>query len=180
MDPITTTSVASKVVAPGTRELRKLRRRNEVQNLYKAAAKMLASDYRVPAQHKRAVMKTVKGLPLDPTLGGCLKSLLEGDSSVLPATEARASELLRFPAEVDDRAVVVAFMAALRASVIPAKSDTSAALSTIYREQLASSGLLTDVRRQLDDATTEGQESEQRIVEEIRSHGPREAPRRSH
>jgi hypothetical protein len=171
MDPITTASVASKVVAPGKRELRKLRRRNEVQNLYKAVATTLASDYRVPAQHKRAVMKTVKGLPLDPNVGGCLRALLEGDSSVLPATEARATELLRFPAEVDDRAVVVAFMEALRANVIPAKRDTTAALSTIYREQLASSGVLTDIRRQLGAATTQGQEGEQRIVEEIRSHG---------
>ncbi|MGO9490382.1 MAG: PIN domain-containing protein [Solirubrobacteraceae bacterium] len=169
MDPITGASTGAKALPPLVRELRKLRRRDEVRNIFGAVAKMLASDYRVPAEHRREVMRRVRGLPLDPTLGGALRALLEGDSSVLAGIEARASELLRFGEEVDDRAVVRAFMQAVRASVIEARRDVPAALSTIYREQLTGTEMLGEVSRRLEEGAGEAQQSEQRIIEAIQS-----------
>ncbi|HEV2974934.1 MAG TPA: hypothetical protein VGX69_08030 [Solirubrobacteraceae bacterium] len=169
MDPITGASTGAKALPSLLRELRKLKRRDEVRNIFSMVGKTLESDYRVPAEQRREVMKRVRGLPLDPTLGGALKALLEGDSSVLAGIEARASELLRFGEEVDDRAVVLAFMQAVRASVIEAKRDVSAALSTIYREQLTGTEMLGEVSRRLEEGAGDTQQSEQRIIEAIES-----------
>jgi tetratricopeptide (TPR) repeat protein len=169
MDPITGASTGAKALPSVLRELRRLRRRDEVRNIFSAVARTLASDYRVPAEHRRDVMRRVQGLPLDPTLGSALKALLEGDSSVLAGIEARASELLRFGEGVDDRAVVVAFMQAVRASVIEAKRDIPAALGTIYRAQLTGTEMLGEVSRRLEQGVGEAQQSEQRIIEAIES-----------
>jgi hypothetical protein len=169
VDPITSASTGAKALPSLARELRKLKRRDEVRNIFAAVTKTLASDYRIPEQHRREVMKTVRGLPLDPTIGGALKALLDGDSSVLAAIEARASDLLRFGDDVDDRAVVLAFMQAVRASVIEAKRDVPGALSTIYREQLTGTEMLGEVSRRLEQGAGEAQQSEQRIIEAIQS-----------
>jgi hypothetical protein len=173
MDPITSAATGAKALPPLAAELRKLKRRDEVSNIFKAVAKTLASDYRVPAEYRRKVMKRVRGLPLNPSLGEALKALLEGDSSVLARIEALASELLGFEEEeIDDRAVVVAFMQAVRASVIEAKRDVPAALSTIYREQLAGAEMLGEVSRRVEHGISEGQQSEQRIIEAVESQTP--------
>ena len=171
MDPVTGASTGAKTVPVVARELRKLKRRDEVRNIFAAVKKTLASDYRVPPTHKREVMKTVGDLPLDPTMGGALKALLEGDSTVLPVIEARASDLLRFGDEVDDRAVVVAFMEAVRAKVIESKRDVPAALSTIYREHLNGTEMLGDVKRRVEQGVGEAQQSERRVIEAIQSRG---------
>jgi tetratricopeptide (TPR) repeat protein len=169
MDPIASATAGAKALPALLRELRKLRHRDEVRNIFGAVATALASDYRVPAEHRRDVMRRVRGLPLDPTLGGALKALLEGDSSVLAGIEARASELLRFGEEVDDRAVVLAFMQAVRASVIEAKRDVPAALGTIYHEHLTGTEMLVEISRRLEQGAGEAQQSEQRIIGAIES-----------
>lgn len=169
MDPVSTASAAAKVIPLAATEQRKLMRRNEVQNLFRAVPRALKGDHRVPAGHKRKVMNGLRGVRVDPQVGGCLKCLLEGDSSVLPVLEQRASELLRFDAEVDDRAVVVAFMEAVRANVIPAKRDVPGALSTMYREQLHTGEVLGEIREQVEKSSLEAEASERRVIEEIRS-----------
>jgi tetratricopeptide (TPR) repeat protein len=170
MDPISGAATGAKAVPPIAAELRKLKRRDEVSNIFKAVAKTLTTDYRVPGQHRRKVMKRVRGLPVDPSLGEALKSLLEGDSTVLARIEVRATELLRFEEEeIDDRAVVVALMQAVHASVIGAKRDVPRALSTIYREQLAGAEMLGEVSRRVEHGISEGQQAEQRIIEAVQS-----------
>jgi tetratricopeptide (TPR) repeat protein len=173
MDPLSGASVASKIVPLAVSEQRKLARRNEVQNLFKDLPKALKSDHRVPSQHKREVLKAVRGLRVNPKVGSCLKSLLEGDSSVLPALEHIASERLLFAAEVDDRAVVVAFMEAVRAHVIPSKRDVTGALGTIYRQQLGHGEKLGEISEQIkrstQDSSAERQAGEHRLIEEIRA-----------
>jgi len=170
MDPIVTgASSASKILPLAHKAQRKLRRRDEVRNLFNALPVVLQSDHRIPAAHKKEVLGVVRGLRVNPTVCGGLKALLDGDSSVLPALEQRASELLRFHEEVDDSAVLEAFMVALRANVIPAKRDETGALGVIYREQLTTSEKLGKIGERIDTDALVIEESERRIIGEIHS-----------
>ena len=117
------------------KELRKLRRRNEVRNLFDDAVRQVRSDHRVPASEKKAVLKRIRALRVDPTVGGCLKRALDGDSSVLPQLETRVAELLQFGHGVDDREIVLAFMDSVDGNVITARRNDRRALATIYRSQ---------------------------------------------
>ncbi|MGA2165628.1 MAG: hypothetical protein ABSH36_14340 [Solirubrobacteraceae bacterium] len=172
MDPIITgASSASKILPLAYNEQRKLRRRDEVRNLFSALPVALRSDHRIPAAHKKEVLEVVRGLRVDPTVCGGLKALLDGDSSVLPELEQRASELLRFHDDVDDSAVLEAFIGAVRANVIPAKRDGTAALNLLYREQLASREMLGALGERIDTGTAVAEGSERRIIAEIRTAG---------
>ncbi len=172
MDPILTgASSASKILPLAYNEQRKLRRRDEVRNLFNALPGALQSDHRIPAAHKKEVLGVARGLRVDPTICGGLKALLDGDSSALPALKQRASELLRFHDDVDDSAVLEAFMVALRANVIPAKRDETGALGVIYQEQLAASEMLGEIGERIDTGAVVIEESERRIIGEIRSAG---------
>ncbi len=172
MDPIVTgASSASKILPLAYNEVRKLRRRDQVRNLFNALPVALQSDHRVPAAHKKEVLRAVRGMQVNPTVCGGLKALLDGHSSVLPALEQRASELLRFYVDVDDSAVLEAFMVAVRANVIPAKRDETGALGVIYQEQLAASEMLGEIGERIDTGTVVIEETERRIIGELRSAG---------
>jgi hypothetical protein len=86
VDPILTgASSASKILPLAYNEQRKLRRRDEVRNLFNALPGALQSDHRIPAAHKKKVLGVTRGLRVDPTICGGLKALLDGNSSALPA-----------------------------------------------------------------------------------------------
>jgi tetratricopeptide (TPR) repeat protein len=159
---------AKTIVPLAVKELKKLRRRDEVRNLFNDATKHVRSDHRVPAEHKKEVLARVKGLRVDPTVGGCLKRLLDGDNSVLPNLEARAAQLLQFGSAVDNRAVVRAFMEAVEAHVVFARRDDRRALATVYRAQEAGFGRfehkLEEIVRSGQAAAEESRERDEAIL----------------
>ncbi len=170
VDPIITPAAAlkasSSVVPLARKEQRKFSRRNEVRNLFKATRKTVSSDYRIPGPKRSEVIKKVKGLHVDPTMGGCLKAMLAGDLSVEPQMEARARELLDVGVPAETEAVVEAFLAAVRVNVIPSKADDRAAIATVYREQ---DELFKETQRQSEEITRGMQSSERSVLHEIRN-----------
>lgn len=135
MDPVSIgTAVASKAAPVAGRELKRLWKKNELKTLLRAVVKGIKSDHRVPASHKKEVVRKVKGLRVDPTIGGCLKELLAGNVAVLPELEQRATQLLTFGPDVDDRAVVSAFVDAVQDRLIASKVDDRSAIGVVHRE----------------------------------------------
>jgi hypothetical protein len=88
MDPIVTgASSASKFLPLAYNEQRKLRRRDEVRNLFNALPGALQSDHRIPAAHKNEVLGMVHGLRVDPTICGGLDRLLGAAGGKLRPSE---------------------------------------------------------------------------------------------
>ena len=169
MDPVSGAVTGVKIVSLSSTALRDLHRRNEVGNLFAAIPKAVRRDHRVPADHHDEVMRAVDGLKVDPHTGGCLKTLLEGNSAAYAPLEQRLGELLRLDDETASKAVVEAVMAAVRANVIGAKRDVTAAAGTIYREQLGAAEQLTALREEVRQGGETARAERREIVGEIRS-----------